>query len=309
MYKMSSAEKALLKGFYFAMSQPKKWREPHGLVLMGYLKPFIIRKFGKCAYKRWLCNVIEKMCLSYDCLGVGLDALYNPEYPKDPICLGYPEGHETSVGIIGMKEAARTRLKGCTLHEITRWLKYYPDHDKISIGIRIQALLYGGVSVYEKWKTADCRLVSIKSLMDDAIEEWREEKRREDIHPGQTPKDALLHLAPSLIVLKQMFAREFMEYKYKDVLDEVFEFYESIMVDGKYWGVDGEAFATGHILEHYVMDCRKPKSLIGLQYMIQYQKPNGKFNIDTNDHYGGQVHAMKGLYACMKAYGFDGFGN
>ncbi|MCM1991714.1 hypothetical protein [Oceanirhabdus seepicola] len=302
---MNFAKTALLKGLSFAMSQPKKWHEPHGLVLIGNLKPFIIKNFGKRVYYCYLSKVIESICISTDYFGVGVDALYNPEYPENPVCLGYPEGHETSVAIIGMKEAHLVELKGYTINEFTDWLKYYPDNDQYSIGIRIQSLLYGGVSVYEKWRTADCRLVSIKSLMDDAIEKWREETQIEDLCPGVAPNDLLLHLAPSLIVLKQMYPREFMKYKYKDVLDQVFEFYESIMIDNEYWGFKGEAFATGHILDQYVMDCRRPKSLKSLQYMIECQAPNGKFNICNNNHYGGQVHAMKGLYACMVAFGFE----
>lgn len=287
MCKVNFAEEALVRGFYFAMSEPKKWCEPHGLVLMGTLKPFIIENFGKSAYERWLVKVIEAMCFSSDCFGVGYDALYNPEYPKDPICLRYPDGHETSVAMIGMKEAGLVELKGYSIEEITKWLKYYQDNDPISIGIRIQALLYGGVSVYDKWNTADCRLVSIKSLMDDAIRKWRKAIQDECLCPGVAPKDLVLHLAPSLIVLKQMYPSEFIEYKYMDVLDEVFAFYKSIMIDNKYWGFKGEAFATGHILDHYVMDCRKPKSLKGLEYMIESQQLNGKYNICNNNHYGG----------------------
>lgn len=249
-------------------------------------------------------RVIGAMCFSSDCLGSGYDALYNPEYPEDPRCLGYPEGHETAVAIIGMQAAGLVEVKGYSIEEITSWLKYYPDKDHISIGLRIQALLYGGVSVYEKWNTADARLVSIKSLMDNAIERWRKAIQDECLCPGVAPKDLVLHLAPSLIVLKQMYPREFMKYKYNYVLDEVFDFYESIMINNEYWGFKGEAFATGHILEHYVMDCRKPKSLKGLEYMIECQQQDGKFNICNNNHYGGQVHAVKGLYACMVAFGF-----
>jgi hypothetical protein len=74
------------------------------------------------------------------------------------------------------------------------------------------------------------------------------------------------------------------------------------MVDGEYWGFKGETFATGHILEHYVMLNRKPKSMKALQYMIENQGSGGKYNLSNNNFFGAQVHGMKGLYKCMQVF-------
>ena len=80
------------------------------------------------------------------------------------------------------------------------------------------------------------------------------------------------------------------------------------MVDDEYWGFKGEAWATGHILEHYAMDEREPKSMKGLEYM------NNNNNNNNNNYYyyyyyyyylGAQVHGMKGLYRCMQVFEFD----
>jgi hypothetical protein len=126
---------ALKKGLLFAMSEPNTWRDPHGLVLIGSLKPFIIEHFGEEIYQDWLIKVLKAICFSNDSLGVGVDALDYPDYPEDPKCLGYPDGHETAVAIIGIKEAGLTELNGHYLNELTNWLKYYPDHDQYSKGV------------------------------------------------------------------------------------------------------------------------------------------------------------------------------
>ena len=207
----ATATESLKAGLHFAMSEPNKWRDPHGLIIVGCMKPFIVEHFGAETYQDWLLNVSNAICFSNDSFGIGVDALDYPDYPEDPTCLGYPDGHETAVAIFGMNEAELTELNGHSLNELTNWLKYYPDNDLYSIGIRIQALLYGGVSLNETWQTADNRSVSLKSLMDDAIEEWREEKELENLSPGDTPTDLLLHLAPSLIVFKQKYPTEFIE--------------------------------------------------------------------------------------------------
>ena len=296
---------ALEKGILFAMSEPDRWRDPHGLVMIGCLRPFIEEHFDEETYQDWLREVSQAICFSSDSFGVAVDALDNPDYPEDVTCLGYPDGHETAVAIIGMEEAGITELNGHSLEELTEWLKYYPDKDQYSIGIRIQSLLYGGVSTNETWQTADNRTASIKSLTDDAIVEWRRERDVENLSPGGIPKDLLLHLAPSLLVFKQKYPEEFSQYGYQSALDEVFAFYESIMVDDEYWGFKGETFATGHILEHYAMDNREPKSLKALEYMIQGQAPNGKFNLGKAQYLGAQVHGMKGLYRSMQIFGFD----
>ena len=191
------------------MSEPTRWRDPHGLVIVGCMKPFIVEHFGAETYQDRLLNVSNALCFSNDSFGIGVDALDNLDYPEEPICLGYPDGHETAVAIFGMNEAGLTALNGYSLEELTNWLKYYPDHDQYSIGIRIQALLYAGVALNETWQTADNRSVSIKSLMDDAIEEWRKEKEVENLSGGDIPKDLLLHLAPSLIVFKHKYPAEF----------------------------------------------------------------------------------------------------
>jgi hypothetical protein len=175
-------------------------------------------------------KVSQAICFSNDSFGVGVDALEYPDYPEDPKCLGYPDGHEAAVA---------TGFKPC---------------------------FNGAVSVNET---------------------------------------LLLHLAPSLIVFKQEYPEEFSEYGYQSALKEVFAFYESIMVDNKYWGFKGETFATGHILEHYAMDHREPKSLKALEYMIQQQSPNGKFNLGKNNFLGAQVHGIKGLHRSMQVFGFN----
>ncbi|HEX75647.1 MAG TPA: hypothetical protein G4O12_03585 [Dehalococcoidia bacterium] len=141
--------------------------------------------------------------------------------------------------------------------------------------------------------------------MDNAIEEWRRERDIENLSPGDIPKDLLLHLAPSLIVFKQKYPEEFSEYGCQSALEEVFAFYESIMVDDEYWGFKGETCATGRILEHYAMDHRTPKSLKALEYMVQHQSPNGKFNLGKAQYLGAQVHGIKRLYKSIQVFGFN----
>ncbi len=296
---------SLKNGLSFAMSQPDKWHDPHGLVMIGYFKPFIYRYYDKKTYIEWFEKVSDSICISSDSLGVGIDALDYPDYPANPSCLGFPEGHETAVALIGMNNANITKLKGYSIEEFTNWLKYYPDNDQYSIGIRIQALMYGGVSIDDSWETATGQTVSLKILIDNAITKWREEKLKENLGPGGIPSDMLLHLAPSLIVFKNKYAEEFFSYKYDEILNEVFGFYESIMINNKYWGFKGETFATAHILEHYAMDKRLPKSLNGLIYMIDYQGRDGKFDLSNNNFFGAQVHGLKGLYACVRSFNFN----
>lgn len=108
-----------------------------------------------------------------------------------------------------------------------------------------------------------------------------------------------------MIVFKHKYPEEFIEYEYPEVLEEVFAFYECLMVDEEYWGFKGETCVSGHILEHYAMDHRKPKSMEGLQYMIENQGSDGKYNISNVNFLGAQVHGMKGLYRCMQVFNFE----
>ena len=47
--------------------------------------------------------------------------------------------------------------------------------------------------------------------------------------------------------------------------DAIEEWRKEQEVDEEYGGFKGETYATGHILEHYAMDYRKPKSMKGLE--------------------------------------------
>ncbi|MEA2045831.1 MAG: hypothetical protein U9N48_04840 [Euryarchaeota archaeon] len=231
-----NSTEALEKVLLFVISEPNTWRDPHGLIAVGCLKLFIIEHFGAETYEDWLADVSAGICLSSDSRGVAVDAHDYPDYPED----------------------------------LADWLKYHPDQDQYSIGIRVQALLYGGVSPNETWDTADGWRVSTGSLTYEAIREWKSERDDENLSSGDLPKDLLLHLAPTLIVFKQKYPQEFVGRGYDEALDE-----------------------------------RVPKSMKGLEYMIDDQAPSGKFNLSNNNYLGAQVHGMKGLYRCMQVFGFD----
>lgn len=299
------AEAGLERGLGFAMSKSGRgWHDPHGLVMIGTLQPFILARYGRATYDRWLSDVTRAVCVRTDEDGVATSGITYAYYPEVPECLSTTDGHETAIALLGMSAAGIDKLDGASADALVAWLKLHPDHDEFSIGLRIQPLLLWGVAVDDGWTTADGRSVTTRSLLDAAVTEWRQERDRDKLQPGDVPSDLLLHLGHTLAVLEEHHPDVYEQFGYDEVLDEVFAFYESILVDGRYWGFPGETFATGHIIENYAMDGRPPPSLACLDAMIDKQERSGKFDLGDHDFFAAQVHGLKGIDAAMRAFGY-----
>jgi hypothetical protein len=288
----------------FCMADPAQWRDPHGLLLLGALKPFIEEHFEEGTRERWAEDVSSAILFASNTLGRSVSRLDYPGYPEEPICINIPDGHETAIAMIAMSDAGAITLNGHAMSALKKWLMYYPDHDHYSIGIRLQALLLAGVGADENWKTSDGRSVNLHLLFKDAVDAWRYEKEQAGLEPGKLPSDRLLHLAPALIVLRDHYPELLGKCRGNQILQEIFKFYESLLVNGEYWGFSGETFVTGHVMEQYALDQRRPPSFAPLEHMLRHQDEDGKFDLGSVNAFGVQVHGLIGLYRCGRVFDF-----
>lgn len=293
---VDKADKSLEKAITFSVSDIEKWKDPHGMVFVTNMKDIIIEKYGEQAYELWLDNATSTVCIINTTKNIGVAKLNYSKYPGGPVCLEEPSIHETSILVIAMDKGGIKEVQGHTKKSLSELIKQDPD-DNEYIGLREHAIIRSGINPREVWETEDNRSVSIRMLLDSAVTEWKKEQRNEELKPGELPSEKLLYLAPALIAFKEKQPDLFDRYNYQPELDRIFAFYEDIMVDGSYWGHRGETFVTGQIMKQYKMDKRTPPSLKPLEYMIEKQDENGKFDLNNHDYFYAQVKGMNGLHA------------